>query len=101
MTNTNASYAVAYDYLTQRWIEGQFQPGVYFDLIADITIDPHKSIVFANQVLEDKRKVEDLIDRGICPKCHSNLTVKVYGMGYDDNPYEEQEIVCDSCNWKG
>ena len=75
--------------------------GEYFDVISEITLNKTSLILFANQIMEEQEKIEALIDRGICPHCHSSLTVKVYGIGYDDNPYEESEIVCDSCNWKG
>jgi len=46
--------------------------------------------------------VEDCVDKGECPQCHSLLSVIVTNTGYD---YEQQHleaniIECNSCGWK-
>lgn len=93
----NKLFGTVTDYYTDKWRNGELPHGKYFDIIADIILNPTQVILYANQMLEDIEKEEKAIDNAECPKCGSEIEIESEDVC---DRYTILGFACSKCNWR-
>jgi hypothetical protein len=84
-------------YYTDKYHQGKLKAGQYFDVIADITLDPDSIILYANEMLTDQ---EATVDDGECPVCGGTIECITDSNGLKEHRFEELvNIICLECDW--
>lgn len=53
--------------------------------------------IFAQAIINDSLKIDEMIDQGLCPDCKGILEIISENVGFEDNEKIEMKIVCTDC----